>query len=57
MQEAATDALALADDLGWDRFSLVGHSIGAKAPRNSVTVFPCHQRVSILGYAPVSAGP
>src|SRR5438067_11808151 len=24
----ATDVLALADDLGWDRFALVGHSMG-----------------------------
>jgi pimeloyl-ACP methyl ester carboxylesterase len=30
MEEAAADALALADELGWDRFSLVGHSMGAK---------------------------
>jgi pimeloyl-ACP methyl ester carboxylesterase len=30
IEEAAADALALADELGWDRFSLVGHSMGAK---------------------------
>src|SRR3712207_4028066 len=26
--EAAADAVALADELGWDRFSVVGHSMG-----------------------------
>ncbi|MBV9445434.1 MAG: alpha/beta hydrolase [Streptosporangiaceae bacterium] len=31
MEEAAADAIALADELGWDRFSLVGHSMGGKA--------------------------
>jgi pimeloyl-ACP methyl ester carboxylesterase len=31
MAEAAADALTLADELGWDSFSLVGHSMGGKA--------------------------
>ena len=31
MEEAAADAVALADELGWDRFSLVGHSMGGRA--------------------------
>src|SRR6185437_14900387 len=30
MEEAAADALSLADELGWDRFSVIGHSMGAK---------------------------
>src|SRR5258708_28112378 len=31
MEEAAGDAVTLADELGWDRFSLIGHSMGGKA--------------------------
>jgi pimeloyl-ACP methyl ester carboxylesterase len=31
MAEAAADALALADELGWDRFAMVGHSMSGKA--------------------------
>lgn len=31
MEEAAADAVALADELGWDRFSLVGHSMSGQA--------------------------
>jgi pimeloyl-ACP methyl ester carboxylesterase len=31
MAEAAADAVALADELGWDRFSLVGHSMSGQA--------------------------
>ena len=30
MEEAAADALTLADELGWDQFSVIGHSMGAK---------------------------
>ena len=31
IDEIARDALALADHLGWERFSLIGHSMGGKA--------------------------
>ena len=31
IEEIATDAIALADSLRWDRFSLLGHSMGGKA--------------------------
>ena len=30
MEEAAADVIALADELGWDRFSVIGHSMGGK---------------------------
>ena len=31
MEEAAADAIALADELGWDCFSLIGHSMSGQA--------------------------
>lgn len=31
MKEIASDAIALADHLGWDRFSVIGHSMGGMA--------------------------
>jgi pimeloyl-ACP methyl ester carboxylesterase len=31
MQTMASDARGLADELGWDRFAVVGHSMGGKA--------------------------
>jgi pimeloyl-ACP methyl ester carboxylesterase len=31
LEEIAGDAIALADHLGWDRFHVIGHSIGGKA--------------------------
>ncbi|MFF7163130.1 alpha/beta fold hydrolase [Streptomyces sp. NPDC008086] len=31
MEEVAADALAVADDLGWNTFSVIGHSMGGKA--------------------------
>ncbi len=30
IEEAAADAITLADELGWDRFSVIGHSMGGK---------------------------
>lgn len=54
-EEAAQDVLALADALGWERFALVGHSMGGMAVQRVALAAP--QRVErLLGLAPVSAG-
>ena len=54
MEEIAADALALADALGWQRFSLIGHSMGGKAIQQVLADAP--QRVQkLVGVAPVPA--
>jgi len=53
--EAAADALAAADDLGWDRFSLVGHSMGAKIAHQAQLKAPDRVR-ALVGIASVPAG-
>jgi pimeloyl-ACP methyl ester carboxylesterase len=40
IEEAAADAIAVADDLGWDRFSIVGHSMGAKIAHQALLQAP-----------------
>lgn len=56
LAEIADDALALADQLDWERFSLVGHSMGGKAAQQVLAQAP--QRVrKLVGLAPVPAGP
>ena len=40
MAEAAADALALADELGWERFAMVGHSMSGKAVQHAVLQAP-----------------
>ncbi|MDT3400445.1 alpha/beta hydrolase [Streptomyces sp. B1866] len=52
--EAAHDLLALADHLGWDRFSLVGHSMGAVVTQRVVVAAPRRVR-RLVGVAPVPA--
>ena len=51
----AADAFALADYLGWERFCLVGHSMGGKAALKVATLAP-HRVERILGITPVWAG-
>ncbi|WP_329124652.1 alpha/beta fold hydrolase [Streptomyces sp. NBC_01465] len=56
LAEIADDALALADQLGWERFSLIGHSMGGKAVQQVLAQAP--QRVrKLVGLAPVPADP
>ncbi|MER7763555.1 alpha/beta hydrolase [Streptomyces sp. NPDC097619] len=54
--EIAGDVLALADELGWDTFSLIGHSMGGKAAQQ-VLVHAPHRVEKLIGVAPVPASP
>ena len=52
--EISRDALALADELGWDRFSVVGHSMGGSAAQRVLADAP--DRVErLVGVSPVPA--
>ena len=52
--EAAADMLAVADTLGWDRFSLLGHSMGGIVAQQILANAPA--RVECLaGISPVPA--
>ena len=54
LKEIAADVLAVADELGWDRFSLVGHSMGGTAMQRILLDAP--DRVSkLVGISPVPA--
>jgi len=55
IEEAAADALAVADDLGWDRFSVVGHSMGAKIGHRVLLEAPDRVR-KLVALNPVPAG-
>jgi pimeloyl-ACP methyl ester carboxylesterase len=55
VDEVAADALAVADDLGWDRFSVVGHSMGAKFAHRVLLLAPDRVR-KLVGLNPVPAG-
>lgn len=54
MEEAAADAIALAGELGWDRFSVIGHSMGAKVAHQMLLQAP--DRIDkLVGLNPVPA--
>ncbi|MDA2809666.1 alpha/beta fold hydrolase [Nocardiopsis sp. RSe5-2] len=54
LAEAAADVLALADARGWDRFSLVGHSMGGIVMQRVLADAPDRVR-AMVGVAPVPA--
>jgi pimeloyl-ACP methyl ester carboxylesterase len=53
-EEVASDVLALADSLGWERFSVIGHSMGAKFGHRVLIDAPERVR-SLIGVSPVPA--
>lgn len=54
LAEIAADTLALADELGWARFSLIGHSMGGKAIQRVLANAP--QRIErLVAVTPVPA--
>ena len=55
MAEAAADAIVLADQLGWDHFSLIGHSMSGVAIQHVLAQAP-HRVRRLVGVAPVPAG-
>jgi pimeloyl-ACP methyl ester carboxylesterase len=55
MAEISADTLALADDLGWDTFDLVGHSMGGMAVQRVLADAPDRVR-KIVAISPVPAG-
>lgn len=54
IEEAAADAIALADELGWDRFSVIGHSMGGKAAHQVLLQAPDRVR-KLVALNPVPA--
>ncbi|MFF5444106.1 alpha/beta fold hydrolase [Streptomyces sp. NPDC012888] len=56
LPEIADDVLALADQLGWDTFSLIGHSMGGKAAQQVLVRAP-GRVLKLVGLAPVPAAP
>ncbi|MFP5346201.1 MAG: alpha/beta fold hydrolase [Actinomycetes bacterium] len=54
MEEISDDALSLADELGWDTFDLVGHSMGGMAVQRVLLDAPERVR-RLVGISPVPA--
>ena len=54
VEEVAADALALADHLGWDNFSVIGHSMGGKVAQRLVADAP-GRVTALVGISPVPA--
>lgn len=52
--EAATDVVALADRLGWARFSVIGHSMGGAVAQRVLALAPDRLR-RLVGVSPVPA--
>lgn len=52
--EGAEDVLALADRLGWERFSLIGHSMGGSVAQRALAAAP-HRVRRLVGVSPVPA--
>src|SRR5580700_2224103 len=54
MEEAAADAVVLADEQGWDRFSLIGHSMSGQAIQHVLLAEPGRVR-RLVALNPVPA--
>jgi pimeloyl-ACP methyl ester carboxylesterase len=58
MEEIARDTLAMADALGWDRFALIGHSMGGKAIQRVLVEAPTRvEKLVALNPVPASGVP
>lgn len=52
LAEISADALALADELGWDRYALIGHSMGGTAMMRTFADAP-DRVTALVGVSPV----